>query len=153
MTIETCAEACSAVIGKPPSRSDLIEAVESCLVTGVTTPGDWGMLLGSGVGARLIPLLRDPRDGGVFGELLSGRSAIARGGDIDFPVESDDPVAPITPEAATLDDRILHRNIDNNHWRRSVFQCFDCITVCYSDAFTTVCHNYRWHCHGPLFFW
>ena len=63
------------------------------------------MLLGGGVGARLIPLLRDPRDGGVFGELLSGRSAIVRGGDLDFPLESDDPVAPITPEAARLDDR------------------------------------------------
>ena len=57
------------------------------------------------VGAGLIPLLRDPRDGGVFGELLSCRSAIARGGDLELPLESDDPVAPITPEAARLDDR------------------------------------------------
>ena len=72
-------------MGKPPSTSDLIDAVEACLVTGVTTPWDWGMLLGGGAGAELIPLLRDPRDGGVFGELLSGLSAIARGGDLDFP--------------------------------------------------------------------
>ena len=105
MTIETCAEACSTVIGNPPSTSDLIEAVEACPVTGITTPWDWVMLLGGGVGARLIPLLRDPRDGGVFGKLRYGRSAIARGGDRDFPLESDDPVAPITPEAARLDDR------------------------------------------------
>ena len=41
----------------------------------------------------------------MFGELLSGRSSFARGGDLDFPLESDDPVAPITPEAARLDDR------------------------------------------------
>ena len=102
---ETCAEACSAYIGCPPSTSDLIEAVEACLVAGVTTPWDCITLLGGGVGARLIPLLRDPRDGGVFGELLSVRSAIARGGDLDFPLESDDPVAPITPEAARLDVR------------------------------------------------
>ena len=92
-------------MGNPPSTSDLIEAVEACLVTGVTTPWDWGTLLGGGVGARLIPLFRDPREGGVLGELLSGRSVIARGGDLDFPLESDEPVAPITPEAAKLDDR------------------------------------------------
>ena len=36
---------------------------------------------------------------------FSDRSAIARGGDLDFPLESDEPVAPITPEAARLDDR------------------------------------------------
>ena len=90
-------------MGNPPGMSDLIEDVEACLVAGVTTP--WGSiaLLGGGVGARLIPLLRDPRDGGVFGELLSCRSAIARGGDLDFPLESDDPVAPMTPQAARLD--------------------------------------------------
>ena len=59
--IETCAEACSAAIeANPLSTSDLIEAVEACLVTGVTTPWDWGTLLGGGVGARLIPLFRDP---------------------------------------------------------------------------------------------
>ncbi len=63
------------------------------------------MLLGGGVGAGLIPLMRDPRDGGVFGELLSGRSGIARGGDLDFPLESDEPVAPLTPAAVRLDDR------------------------------------------------
>ena len=114
MMIETCAEACSAVIGCPPSTSDLIEAVEACLVTGVTAPWDCVMLLGGGVGARLIPLLRDPRDGGVFGELLSGRSAIARGGDLDFPLESDDRVAPITPEAAKLDDRDFITASTNN---------------------------------------
>ena len=85
--------------------SDLIEDVEACLVAGVTTPWDSIALLGGGVGAGLIPLLRDPRDGGVFGELLSCRSVIARGGDLDFPLESDDPVAPITPEAARLDVR------------------------------------------------
>ena len=63
------------------------------------------MLLGGGVGARLIPLFRDPREGGLFGELLSSRSVIARGGDLDFPLESDEPVAPITPEATKLDNR------------------------------------------------
>ena len=63
------------------------------------------MLLGGGVGARLIALFRDPRAGGVFGELLSGRSVIARGGDLEFPLDSDEPVAPITPEAAKLGDR------------------------------------------------
>ena len=42
---------------------------------------------------------------GVFGELLSSRSVIARGGDLDFPLESDEPVAPITPAATKLDDR------------------------------------------------
>ena len=105
MITETCADVCSTVIGNPPSTSDLIEAVEACLVTGVTTPWGCVMHLGGGVGARLIPLLRNPRDGGVFGELLSGRSTIARGGDLDFPLESDDPVAPTTPEAAKLDDR------------------------------------------------
>ena len=114
MTIETCAEACSAAIGNRPSTSDLIEAVEACLITGVTTPWDWAMLFGVGVGAELIPLLRDPRDGGVFGELLSGRSVIARGGDLDFPLESDDPVAPITPEAARLDDRDFITASTNN---------------------------------------
>ena len=30
---------------------------------------------------------------------------IARGGDLDFPLDSDEPVAVITPEAAKLDDR------------------------------------------------
>ena len=85
--------------------SDLIDDVEACLVAGVTTPWDGIALLGGGVGAKLIPLLRDPREGGVFGELLSCRSAIARGGDLDFPLESDDPVAPMTPEAARLDVR------------------------------------------------
>ena len=63
------------------------------------------MLLGGGVGAGLIPLLRESRDGGVFGELLSCWSTIAQGGDLDFPLESDDPVAPITPEADRLDVR------------------------------------------------
>ena len=86
MTTETCAEACSSVKGIPTSMSDLIEDVEACLVTGVTTPWDWVMIFGGGAGARLIPLLRDPRDGGVFGELLSGRSVIARGGELDFPL-------------------------------------------------------------------
>ena len=36
---------------------------------------------------------------------FSSRSVIARGGDLDVPLESDEPVAPITPEAAKLDDR------------------------------------------------
>ena len=102
---ETFAETGSATLGNPPSISDLIEDVEACLVTGVITPWDGAALLGGGVGARLIPLFRDPRYGGVFGELLSCRSAIARGGDLDFPLESDDPVAPMTPEAARLDVR------------------------------------------------
>ena len=53
----------------------------------------------------LTPLVRDPREGGVIGKLLSCRSVIARGGDLDFPLESDDPVAPMTPEAARLDAR------------------------------------------------
>jgi hypothetical protein len=99
------AETGSAVLDKPPRISDLIDDVEACLVTGVTTPWDATVLLSGGVGAELIPVLRDPRDGGVFGELLSCRSAIARGGDLDFPLESDDPVAPMTPEAARLDAR------------------------------------------------
>ena len=99
------AETGSADLGKPPSISDLIEDVEACLVAGVTTPWDGAVLLGGGVGAGLIPLLRDPREGGVFGELLSCRSVIARGGDLDSPLESDDPVAPMTPEAARLDVR------------------------------------------------
>jgi hypothetical protein len=99
------AETGSTALGNPPSISDLIEDVEACLVTGATTPWDATVLLSGGVGARLIPLLRDPRDGGVFGELLSCRSVIARGGDLDFPLESDDPVAPMTPEAARLDVR------------------------------------------------
>ena len=102
---EIFAETGSATLGNPLSMSDFVEDVEACLVTGVTTPWDATVLLSGGVGARLIPLLRDPRDGGVFGELLSGRSVIARGGDLDFPLESDDPVAPITPEAARLDVR------------------------------------------------
>ena len=59
-------------MGNPPGMSDLIEDVEACLVTGVTTPWDGIALLGGGVGAGLIPLLRDPREGGVFGELLMG---------------------------------------------------------------------------------
>ena len=99
------AETGSAALGNPLNISDLIEDVEACLVAGVTTPWDATVLLSGGVGAGLIPLLRDPRDGGVFGELLSCRSAIARGGDLDFPLESDDPVAPMTPEAARLDVR------------------------------------------------
>jgi hypothetical protein len=99
------AEIGTADLGKPPSISDLIEDIEACLVAGVTTPWDSLALLGGGVGAGLIPLLRDPRDGGVFGELLSCLSVIARGGDLDFPLESDDPVAPMTPEAARLDVR------------------------------------------------
>ena len=99
------------------------------------------MLLGGGVGARLIPLLRDPRDGGVFGELLSGRSASARGGDLDFPLESDDPVAPITPEAARLDDRdFITASTIIIGVEASSF-CFVGITACYRDALTTFCHN------------
>ena len=99
------AETGSADLGKPPRVSDLIEDVEACLVTGVTTPWDGTVLLCRGVRAGLTPLVRDPREGGVIGKLLSCRSVIARGGDLDFPLESDDPVAPITPEAARLDVR------------------------------------------------
>ena len=77
---ETFAETGSSTLGNPPSISDLIEDVEACLVTGVTTPWDNIALLGGGVGAGLVPLLRDPRDGGVFGELLSCQSVIARWG-------------------------------------------------------------------------
>ena len=95
----------SADLGKPPCISDLTEDVEACLVTGVNTPWDGTVLLCRGVGAGLTPLVRDPRDGGVVGRLLSCRSVIARGGDLDFPLESDDPVAPMTPEAARLDVR------------------------------------------------
>ena len=95
--------------------SDLIEAVEACLVTGVTTPWDGIVLLSGGVGEGLIPFLRYPREGGVFGKLRSCRSVIARGGDLDFPLESDEPVAPMTPEAARLDVRDFHHCIDNNH--------------------------------------
>ena len=91
---DTFAETGSAALGNPQSMSGLIEDVDACLVAGVATPWDSIVLLGGGVGAKLIPLLRDPREGGVFGELLSCRSAIARGGDLDFPLESDDPVAP-----------------------------------------------------------
>ena len=99
------AEIGSTDLGKPPSTSDVIEDVEACLVTGVTTPWDGTVLLCRGVGAGLTPLARDPRDGGVIGKLRSCRSVIARGGDLDFPLESDDPVAPMTPEAARLDVR------------------------------------------------
>jgi len=99
------AETGSADLGKPPSVSDLIEDVEACLVTGVTMPWDGTVLLCRGVGAGLTPHARDPREGGVVGKLLSCRSVIARGGDLDFPLESDDPVAPMTPEAARLDVR------------------------------------------------
>ena len=109
------AETGSADLGKPPSMSDLIDDVEACLVTGVTTPWDCVIILGGGVGARLIPLLRDPRDGGVFGELLSGLSVIARGGDLDFPLESDDPVAPMTPESRQAGRKRFHHCIDDNH--------------------------------------
>ena len=98
--IDTCAEACSAVIEAiPPSTSDLIDVAEECRATRVAKPCEGRALLTGGCGARLVPLCRVPLDGGVFGELLSGLSAIAGGGDLDFPLDSDDPVAPITPEA------------------------------------------------------
>ena len=52
------------------------------------------MLLGGGVGARLIPLLRDPRDGGVFGELLSGDQQLPEEEILTFPSS---PTIPLHP--------------------------------------------------------
>jgi hypothetical protein len=95
--------------------------------------------------------LRDPRDGGVFGELLSGRSAIARGGDLDFPLQSDEPIAPITPEAVRLDDRDF---ITTSTLLIGVEASSDASAVSPSATAmrSILCHNDRWHGHGPLFF-
>ena len=90
-------------------------------------PWDGTVLLGRGVGAGLTPLVRDPRDGGVIGKLLSCRSVIARGGDLDFPLESDDPVAPILSLGFVLIGKdngllILRRGVNTTvHTQRHLF--------------------------------
>ena len=88
---------------KPPNGSDLMEDAEDFLVAGVVMPGGSAALLG-GVAARLIPLCLVPRKGGASVVPSSARFAIASIGDLDFPLDSDEPVAPCTCKAVKLDE-------------------------------------------------
>ena len=96
LRILICAEACSTVVeAKPPNGSDLMEVTKDLIVTGVGIPGVITTLLG-GVAAGLIPLCLVPRGGGVLVVPRSARLAIPSVGDLDFPLDSDEPVAPCT---------------------------------------------------------
>ena len=100
--IRICAEASSTVVeAKPPNGSDLTEVAEDFLVTGVGIPGVIATFLG-GVAAGLVPLCLVPRDGGVLVLPRSARLAIPGVGGLDFPLDSDGPVAPCTCEAVKL---------------------------------------------------
>ena len=102
-----CAEACSTVVeAKPPNVSDLIEVADNLLVTGVGIPDVIATFLG-GVAARLVPLCLVPREGGVLVVPRSARLAIPSVGDLDFPLDSDEPVAPCTCEAVKLDESVF----------------------------------------------
>jgi hypothetical protein len=98
------AEACSTVVkAKPPTRSDLMDVAKDFLATGVGIPGDNATLL-EGVAAQLIPVRLVPCQGGVLVVLRSARLAIPSVGDLDFPLDSDEPLPTCTCEAVKLDE-------------------------------------------------
>ena len=78
-----------------------MEAAKDVLVT-VVVPGVTTAPLG-GVATGLTPLCLVPRGGGVPGVLRSARVTLP-GGDRDFLLDYEEPVAPCTCEAVNLDE-------------------------------------------------